>query len=93
MPFTENYVMKQAGDTLPPDIDRRCGLGLSAADRPVGRHGPGCPLQPGRRSPAGILDVLGVDGHPPFIVKWLAGGNIAVVDPDPYALVIPAEFG
>ena len=38
-----------------------------------------------------ILDVLGADGHPPFIVKWLAGGNIAMVVPDPYARVIPAE--
>lgn len=46
-----------------------------------------------RRHTGVILDVLGADGHPPFIVKWLAGGNIAMVDPDPYARVIPAEFG
>jgi hypothetical protein len=39
------------------------------------------------------MDVLGADSHPSFIVKWLAGGNIAMVDPDPCARVIPAEFG
>ncbi len=34
---SENYVMKQAGVTLPPDIDRRRGLGLSAAQLgPIG---------------------------------------------------------
>ncbi len=37
-----------------------------------------------------IVDVIGADGHPPYIVKWLAAGNIAMVDPDPYARVIPA---
>jgi hypothetical protein len=37
-----------------------------------------------------IVDVLGTDGHPPYIVKWLHGGNIAMVDPDPYARVVPA---
>lgn len=38
-----------------------------------------------------ILDALGPDGHPPFIVKWQPAGNIAMVDPDPYARVIPAD--
>ena len=38
-----------------------------------------------------IVNVLGPDGHPPYIVKWLNGGNIAMVDPDPYARVIPAD--
>ena len=37
-----------------------------------------------------IVDVLGADGHPPYIVRWLTAGNIAMVDPDPYARVIPA---
>lgn len=37
-----------------------------------------------------IVDVIGADGHPPYVVKWLRGGNIAMVEPDPYARVIPA---
>jgi Domain of unknown function (DUF1918) len=41
-------------------------------------------------STAIIVDVLGTDGHPPYIVRWLAAGNIAMVDPDTYARVIPA---
>jgi hypothetical protein len=38
-----------------------------------------------------IMHVLGSDGHPPYIVRWLSGGNIAMVDPGPYAQVIPAD--
>jgi len=37
------------------------------------------------------MHVLGSDGHPPYIVKWMSGGNIAMVDPDQYARVIPAS--
>lgn len=39
-----------------------------------------------------ILEVLGTDGHPPYVVKWLRGGNIAMVDPDPYARIVPADI-
>lgn len=38
-----------------------------------------------------IVGVLGAGGLPPYIVRWEQGGNIAMVDPDPYARVIPAE--
>jgi hypothetical protein len=38
-----------------------------------------------------ILSALGVDGHPPYVVKWLPAGNISMVDPDPYARVMPAD--
>lgn len=48
-------------------------------------------LVAGSGSIALIIDVLGTDGHPPYVVKWALGGNIAMVDPDPYARVIPAE--
>ena len=54
------------------------------------RARPGDKLVAGSDSIALIVDVLGTDGHPPYIVKWLRGGNIAMVDPDPYARVIPA---
>ena len=48
-------------------------------------------LVSGSGSIALILKVLGSDGHPPYIVKWLRGGNIAMVDPDAYARVVPAD--
>ena len=38
-----------------------------------------------------ILNALGVDGHPPYIVRWLPAGNITMVDPDQYARVLPAD--
>lgn len=48
-------------------------------------------LVTGSGSVALIVNVLGPDGHPPYIVKWVRGGNIAMVNPDPYAQVIPAD--
>jgi hypothetical protein len=40
-----------------------------------------------------IGEVVGVpspDGSPPYIIKWLKDGNIAMVLPDQYARIIPA---
>lgn len=37
-----------------------------------------------------IVAVLGEDGRPPYVVKWLRAGNIAMVFPDQYAQIIPA---
>lgn len=48
-------------------------------------------LLAGSGAVAVILSVLGADGHPPYIVKWLPAGNIAMVDPDQYARVVPAD--
>ena len=48
-------------------------------------------LLAGSGSIAIIIEVLGADGHPPYIVRWLAGGNVAMVDPDPYARVLPTD--
>jgi len=31
------------------------------------------------------------DGSPPYIVKWLANGHIAMVSPGQFARIIPAE--
>ncbi len=39
-----------------------------------------------------VVKVLGADGHPPYIVRWLPAGNITMVDPDPYARVVPADI-
>jgi hypothetical protein len=48
-------------------------------------------LLAGSGSVAIIINVLGSDGHPPYIVRWLPAGNIAMIDPDPYARAIPAD--
>jgi Domain of unknown function (DUF1918) len=41
-------------------------------------------------STALILDVVGADGHPPYIVKWTRSGHIAMFSPDQYTRVVPA---
>jgi Domain of unknown function (DUF1918) len=38
-----------------------------------------------------IIGVPHADGSPPYIVKWLAGGHIAMVSPGEFARVIPAS--
>jgi hypothetical protein len=46
----------------------------------------------GDHSRAGV--VIGLhneDGSPPYIVKWLSDGHIALVFPGPYARVVPAD--
>jgi hypothetical protein len=37
-----------------------------------------------------IVDVPHPDGQPPYIVKWLSDGHMAMVFPDHCARVIPA---
>lgn len=37
-----------------------------------------------------IVAVLGDHGQPPYVVRWLRGGHIAMVTPGPYARIIPA---
>jgi hypothetical protein len=37
--------------------------------------------------------VIGVphrDGSPPYVIKWLADGHIAMVSPDQYTVIVPA---
>jgi|HubBroStandDraft_1064217.scaffolds.fasta_scaffold16364_4 hypothetical protein len=48
---------------------------------------PGDTLLAGSGSTGLIVKVLGADGQPPYVVKWLPGGHIAMVDPDQYARV------
>ena len=41
-----------------------------------------------------IGEVVGAppaDGSPPSIIKWLKGGRLAMVLPDPCSRVVPAE--
>jgi hypothetical protein len=37
-----------------------------------------------------IIGIPHQDGSPPYVVKWLATGHIAMVSPDQFARVIPA---
>jgi hypothetical protein len=37
-----------------------------------------------------IIGVPHADGSPPYIVKWVAGGHIAMVSPSDFARIIPA---
>jgi hypothetical protein len=38
-----------------------------------------------------ILDVLGADGQPPYVVRWLRSEHITMVVPDQYARIVPAN--
>jgi Domain of unknown function (DUF1918) len=38
-----------------------------------------------------IIGVPHEDGTPPYIVRWLTNGHIAMVSPDQFARIIPAE--
>ena len=37
-----------------------------------------------------VIGVPAADGSPPYIVKWLEGGHIAMVQPDQYSRIVPA---
>ena len=37
-----------------------------------------------------VIGVPAKDGSPPYIVRWLEGGHIAMVQPDQYSRIVPA---
>jgi uncharacterized protein DUF1918 len=37
-----------------------------------------------------VIGVPAAEGSPPYVVKWLKGGNIALVQPDHYSRIVPA---
>jgi hypothetical protein len=37
-----------------------------------------------------VVGVPSADGSPPYIIKWLKDGHIAMVFPDQYVRIIPA---
>jgi Domain of unknown function (DUF1918) len=37
-----------------------------------------------------VIGVPAADGSPPYVVKWLKDGHIALVQPDEYARIVPA---
>lgn len=40
-----------------------------------------------------IIDVVGRDGAPPYVVKWQSDGHIAMVTPDAYSRIVPSSDG
>jgi Domain of unknown function (DUF1918) len=49
---------------------------------------------PGSHTRTGlIVSVVGPNGAPPYVVKWLADGHIAMVTPDQYSRIVPAARG
>lgn len=40
-----------------------------------------------------IIGLQHEDGSPPYVVRWLADGHIALVYPGPYARIVPARYG
>jgi Domain of unknown function (DUF1918) len=48
----------------------------------------------GSESPVGlVIGVVGKDGAPPYVIKWLSDGHIAMVTPDQYSRILPAPGG
>jgi hypothetical protein len=37
-----------------------------------------------------VIGLVGENGAPPYVIKWLSDGHIAMVTPDQYARIVPA---
>ncbi len=37
-----------------------------------------------------VVSVRNADGSPPYVVRWLSDGHLALVYPGPYTRVVPA---
>jgi Domain of unknown function (DUF1918) len=49
-------------------------------------------LPDGEQRRAGvIINLQNADGSPPYVVKWLSDGHIALVFPGPYTKVVRAD--
>jgi hypothetical protein len=47
---------------------------------------------PGSHARTGlIVRVVGQNGAPPYVIKWLASGHIAMVTPGEYSRIIPSS--
>ena len=38
-----------------------------------------------------VIGVRNEDGSPPYVIRWLRDGHIALVFPGPYARIVPAN--
>jgi hypothetical protein len=51
-------------------------------------------MVPGGGSRTGlVIGVVGKNGAPPYVIKWLTDGHIAMVTPDQYSRIVPASGG
>jgi Domain of unknown function (DUF1918) len=49
-------------------------------------------VMPGGESRTGlVIGVVGKNGAPPYVIKWLNDGYIAMVTPDPYSRIVRAS--
>ncbi len=49
-------------------------------------------IVPGRKTRTGlIVRIVGQDGAPPYIIKWLTDGHIAMVTPGEYSRIVSAS--
>ena len=47
---------------------------------------------PGSHTRTGlIVRVVGQNGAPPYVIKWLADGHIAMVTPGEYSRIVPSS--
>ena len=37
-----------------------------------------------------VIGVTNAGGGPPYVIKWVSDGHIAMIFPDPYSRIIPA---
>jgi hypothetical protein len=38
-----------------------------------------------------VIGLPNANGSPPYVIKWLSGGHIALVYPGPYTRILPAD--
>lgn len=38
-----------------------------------------------------VIGLRHPDGSPPYVIRWLNGGHVALVFPSQYARIVPAE--
>jgi hypothetical protein len=38
-----------------------------------------------------VIGLRNADGSPPYIIKWVSGGHIALVYPGPYARIVAGD--
>jgi hypothetical protein len=38
-----------------------------------------------------VIGLPNADGSPPYVIKWLSSGHIALVSPGPYARILSAD--
>jgi Domain of unknown function (DUF1918) len=51
-------------------------------------------IVPGRKTRTGlVVRIVGKDGAPPYVIKWLPDGHIAMVTPGEYSRIVSGPGG